>query len=40
MQLTAPRNPAQVNDRQQWCPGAVPGAVIDTPKNPIIWQMP
>jgi ectoine hydroxylase-related dioxygenase (phytanoyl-CoA dioxygenase family) len=37
MRLATALNPAQVNDHRQWCPGAVPGAVIDTPKNPVIW---
>lgn len=39
MQLIAPRNAAQVNDHQQWCPGAVPSEVIATPKNPVIWPL-
>jgi hypothetical protein len=39
MQLIEPRNPAQANDHQQWCPGAVPGEMIDTPKNPVIWPL-
>jgi ectoine hydroxylase-related dioxygenase (phytanoyl-CoA dioxygenase family) len=39
MQLATALNPAQVNDHRQWCPGAVPGAVIDTPKNPMIWPL-
>ena len=33
-------SPAQVNDRDQWCPGALPGQVIDTRKNPVIYQRP
>jgi hypothetical protein len=24
----------------QWCPGAQPGQLIDTRKNPLIWQHP
>ena len=39
MRLAPPLNPAQVNDRDQWCPGAAPGAVIDTHKNPVIWPL-
>ena len=39
MRLAQPLNPAQVNDRDQWCPGARPGAVIDTHKNPVIWPL-
>ncbi|WP_374658825.1 phytanoyl-CoA dioxygenase family protein [Inhella sp.] len=37
MRLTQALNPVQANDRNQWCPGAVEGAVIDTPKNPLIY---
>jgi ectoine hydroxylase-related dioxygenase (phytanoyl-CoA dioxygenase family) len=37
MMLKAPENPNQANDWHTWCPGAVPGEVIDTPLNPIIW---
>lgn len=40
MRLAGALNPAQVNDHRQWCPGAIPGAVIDTPKNPVIWPRP
>jgi ectoine hydroxylase-related dioxygenase (phytanoyl-CoA dioxygenase family) len=40
MQLAPALNAAQVNDHEQWCPGAVPGAVIDTHKNPVIWPVP
>jgi hypothetical protein len=40
MRLTPALNAAQVNDHDQWCPGAVPGAVIDTHKNPVIWPLP
>ena len=28
----------QANDRDQWCPGAREGEVIDTRKNPVIWH--
>jgi hypothetical protein len=28
----------QHNDAAHWCPGAQPGAVIDTPKNPVIYD--
>ncbi len=38
MRLTEASNPAQTNDRDQWCPGAQPGQVIDTRKNPVIWR--
>jgi ectoine hydroxylase-related dioxygenase (phytanoyl-CoA dioxygenase family) len=39
MQLAPALNSAQVNDHEQWCPGAVPGTVIDTHKNPVIWPL-
>jgi ectoine hydroxylase-related dioxygenase (phytanoyl-CoA dioxygenase family) len=38
MKLVPALNEIQANDRDQWCPGALPGAVIDTRKNPVIWQ--
>ena len=38
MQLAESINPAQANDRNHWCPGALPGQVIDTRKNPVVWQ--
>lgn len=38
MTLVPALNPVQANDRDQWCPGAREGAVIDTRKNPVIWQ--
>lgn len=28
---------AQENDAAQWCPGALPGELIATPKNPVIY---
>jgi ectoine hydroxylase-related dioxygenase (phytanoyl-CoA dioxygenase family) len=40
MRLAPALNAAQVNDHDQWCPGAVPGAVIATHKNPVIWPLP
>jgi len=30
-------NAVQENDRAQWCPGIAPGALADSPKNPVIW---
>ncbi|MBN8489046.1 MAG: phytanoyl-CoA dioxygenase family protein [Burkholderiales bacterium] len=30
-------NAVQANDRDQWCPGAQVGEVIDTRKNPLVW---
>ena len=38
MRLGKALSPIQENDRNQWCPGAVEGAVIDTPKNPLIYR--
>ena len=38
MQLVPALNAIQANDRDLWCPGALPGQVIATRKNPVIWQ--
>ncbi len=38
MRLMAPKNKNQVNDHKTWCPGAVPGEVIATPLNPIVYE--
>ena len=38
MKLKNPENKSQLQDWQTWCPGAVPGAVIDTPLNPVIFH--
>jgi len=38
MRLAEPANPMQAADRDQWCPGAQVGAVIDTPLNPVLWR--
>ena len=38
MKLKAPSNAMQQADRDQWCPGAVAGEIIDTAKNPLIWE--
>ena len=38
MRLAPALNPVQANDRDQWCPGAREGEVIDTRKNPVVWQ--
>ena len=40
MRLIAPTNAHQRNDWHKWCPGAVVGEVIDTPKNPILFERP
>jgi ectoine hydroxylase-related dioxygenase (phytanoyl-CoA dioxygenase family) len=38
MRLKAPENHMQHADRDRWCPGAVPGEFIDTPKNPVLFE--
>ncbi|MBQ0958205.1 phytanoyl-CoA dioxygenase family protein [Ideonella sp. 4Y11] len=38
MRLLPALNAVQANDREQWCPGANEGEVIDTRKNPLIWH--
>jgi ectoine hydroxylase-related dioxygenase (phytanoyl-CoA dioxygenase family) len=38
MRLKAPGNPMQHADRDRWCPGARIGEVIDTPKNPVLFE--
>jgi ectoine hydroxylase-related dioxygenase (phytanoyl-CoA dioxygenase family) len=38
MKLKAPTNANQQADWERWCPGAVPGEVIDTPKNPLLFE--
>jgi ectoine hydroxylase-related dioxygenase (phytanoyl-CoA dioxygenase family) len=38
MRLKEPANRNQQVDRDAWCPGARVGDVIDTPKNPILWE--
>ena len=38
MRLKAPENHMQQQDWEKWCPGAVVGEVIDTPKNPILFE--
>lgn len=37
MRLAQALSPAQENDRAMWCPGALPGDVIHTPKNPLVY---
>jgi hypothetical protein len=37
MRMAEALSPAQANDAAQWCPGAVPGGIIATPRNPLIW---
>lgn len=38
MKLKAPSNDMQQADWERWCPGATVGAVIDTPKNPVLFE--
>jgi ectoine hydroxylase-related dioxygenase (phytanoyl-CoA dioxygenase family) len=38
MRLKAPDNHMQQADWERWCPGAVVGEVIDTPKNPLLFE--
>ncbi|MGB9150912.1 MAG: phytanoyl-CoA dioxygenase family protein [Burkholderiales bacterium] len=38
MELAESCSDIQRNDLAQWCPGAVPGEVIRTAKNPVIYQ--
>jgi hypothetical protein len=36
--LKAPANKMQQADWERWCPGAVAGEIIDTPKNPVLFE--
>jgi len=38
MRLGKSLNAVQENDAAQWCPGALPGELIATPKNPLIYD--
>lgn len=38
MRLKAPENHMQQQDWEKWCPGAEIGKVIDTPKNPVLFE--
>jgi ectoine hydroxylase-related dioxygenase (phytanoyl-CoA dioxygenase family) len=38
MRMVEAPSAIQRNDAAQWCPGAQPGAVIDTPKNSVIYE--
>ena len=38
MRLKAPANAMQALDRDAWCPGADVGEIIDTPKNPLLFN--
>lgn len=39
MKLKAPSNKGQEKDWEVWCPGAKVGEVINTPLNPVIYQV-
>jgi hypothetical protein len=39
IRLKAPANRNQQIDREVWCPGAEVGEVIETPKNPILFEL-
>ncbi len=38
MRLAQALSPAQEHDRAMWCPGAVPGQTVCTPKNPLVYR--
>jgi hypothetical protein len=38
IRLKAPDNHMQQADWERWCPGATVGAVVDTPKNPVLYE--
>ncbi|MEQ9453055.1 MAG: phytanoyl-CoA dioxygenase family protein [Phycisphaeraceae bacterium] len=38
MKLAEPKNDNQINDRDAFCPNTQPGQIINTPKNPIIYE--
>jgi ectoine hydroxylase-related dioxygenase (phytanoyl-CoA dioxygenase family) len=38
MRLKTPDSPAQRLDWATWCPGAAPGELIKTPKNPVLYS--
>jgi len=38
IRLKAPANKMQQADWERWCPGAVAGEIIDTPKNPVLFE--
>ena len=38
MVLKQPENKNQINDWETWCPGAVPGDLIDSPLNPVLYD--
>lgn len=40
IRLKAPDNHMQQQDWEQWCTGAAVGEIIDTPKNPLLFERP
>jgi hypothetical protein len=40
MRLAEPANDFQRLDRAQWCPGVAVGDIIDSAKNPILFERP
>ena len=38
MRLIAPTNSHQVFDWERWCPGAIPGEIINTKMNPVLFE--
>ncbi len=38
MTMQAPKNPNQENDAKTWSPGIEVGQVMDSPRNPILWE--
>lgn len=38
MIMKKPENPRQANGAKRWCPGVEPGDIINSPRNPIIWE--
>lgn len=39
MELSKPENENQVNDWNTWCPGATIGHIINSPLNPILYEL-
>jgi ectoine hydroxylase-related dioxygenase (phytanoyl-CoA dioxygenase family) len=38
MRLVEPKTKHHREDHQKWCCGAIPGEIIDTPLNPVLWS--
>ena len=39
MRMARALSAAQRNDAEQWCPGVQPGALIDSPLNPVVCEV-